>query len=135
VPADAEIVIVHDAARPLATAHLFEAVVGAIVDGADGAIPGVPITDTVKQVAEGCVVATVDRANLVTVQTPQAFRAAALRVAHFEHVEATDDAALLERNGHRVVVVPGEATNIKITDPGDLAIAARLLADRRAVTP
>ena len=82
VPADAEIVVVHDAARPLAGADLFERTVAAVRGGADAAIPGVPVTDTVKQVEDGRVVATVDRSRLVAVQTPQAFRAAVLRRAH-----------------------------------------------------
>ena len=99
VPADAEIVVVHDAARPLAGADLFQRTVAAVRAGADAAIPGVPVTDTVKQVEDGRVVATVDRSRLVAVQTPQAFRAAVLRRAHAGDPEATDDAALVEALG------------------------------------
>jgi 2-C-methyl-D-erythritol 4-phosphate cytidylyltransferase len=112
--------------------ELFHSVIDAIVDGADGAVPGIAVTDTIKQVRDGVVVATLDRTTLVAVQTPQAFTAASLRAAHDSGAEATDDAALLERTGHRVVVVAGEATNIKITDSGDLDLAARLLSDRSA---
>ena len=88
---DDTVVVVHDAARPFATPTLFDAVIAAVRSGADGAVPGLPITDTVKQVgATVRVVATLDRAHLVTVQTPQAFRLPALRAAHRD-----------ERRGHR----------------------------------
>ncbi|HVC24373.1 MAG TPA: 2-C-methyl-D-erythritol 4-phosphate cytidylyltransferase [Acidimicrobiales bacterium] len=122
VPASADVVLVHDAARPLATPALFAAVVEAIVSGASGAIPGVPVSDTVKRVAAGRVVETLDRDVLVAVQTPQAFRADVLRAAHAGTPEATDDAGLLELIGEHVAVVPGEATNVKITSPEDLAL-------------
>ena len=133
VPADAEIVVVHDAARPLAGADLFERTVAAVRGGADAAIPGVPVTDTVKQVDDGRVVATVDRSRLVAVQTPQAFRAAVLRRAHAGNTdaggpEATDDAALVEALGGCVVVVDGDPRNIKLTSPDDLLVARALLA-------
>lgn len=121
VPEDAEVVVVHDAARPFAAPALFEAVVAAVRDGADGAVPGVPLADTVKRVAGSQVVATLDRDELVAVQTPQAFTAAALRRAHSRAGEATDDAALVEAAGGRVVVVPGDPANAKITLRSDLA--------------
>lgn len=131
VPADADIVCVHDAARPLATAALFEAVVAAVRAGADGAVPALPVTDTVKVVdPSGAVVSTPDRSTLVTVQTPQAFAASVLRAAHASGAEGTDDAALVEQAGGRVVVVTGESWNHKITDPADLDRARALLADR-----
>jgi 2-C-methyl-D-erythritol 4-phosphate cytidylyltransferase len=124
VPPDASddsVIVVHDAARPFATAELFDAVIGAVRSGADGAVPGLPLTDTVKQVDDaGAVIATLDRSRLVTVQTPQAFRLSTLRDAHRGGADATDDAALVEANGGRVVVVPGEDTNRKITTPRDL---------------
>ncbi|MGD9702916.1 MAG: 2-C-methyl-D-erythritol 4-phosphate cytidylyltransferase [Acidimicrobiia bacterium] len=124
VPEDATIVCVHDAARPFATAELFAAVISAIRDGADGAVPAVPVADTIKVVdANGVVTATPDRASLVAVQTPQAFRADILRRAHAGGGEGTDDAALVERLGGRVVVVAGSASNRKITHPEDLAWA------------
>ncbi len=128
VPADAEIVVVHDAARPLATESLFAAVLDAVREGADGAVPGLPVADTVKRTADGIVIATVPREDLVTVQTPQAFRAAVLRAAHEREPEGTDDAAVVESAGGRVAVVPGERTNLKITDPEDLDLAAEHLA-------
>jgi 2-C-methyl-D-erythritol 4-phosphate cytidylyltransferase len=120
VPPEAHIVIVHDAARPFAAPALFEAVVAAVRDGADGAVPGVPLADTIKRVADGRVVATLDRSELVAVQTPQAFAAAALRRAHAAGGEATDDAALVEAASGVVAVVPGDPANTKITRRADL---------------
>lgn len=130
VPPHADVVAVHDAARPLATVELFTAAIDAVRAGADGAICAVAVTDTVKRVAEGQVVETVDRRHLVSVQTPQAFHAAALRAAHAGNAEATDDAALVEAAGGRVVVVPGAPHNLKVTNPDDLAVAAALLERR-----
>jgi 2-C-methyl-D-erythritol 4-phosphate cytidylyltransferase len=129
VPGSATIVCVHDAARPLATEALYHAVVAAVHDGADAAVPGVPVTDTVKEIdAAGWVVRTPERASLVAVQTPQAFRAEVLRRAHADEGEGTDDATLVERLGGRVRVVPGEATNRKLTHPDDLVWAEAQLA-------
>ena len=133
VPDEATIICVHDAARPLATPDLFVAVIEAVRAGADGAVPAVAVTDTIKIVDDsGLVVATPDRGTLVAVQTPQAFRAGVLRRAHAEGGDGTDDAALVERLGGRVVVVPGEAWNRKITEPDDLVWARRWLAERTA---
>jgi len=125
VPPEADVVVVHDAARPLATRELFRAVVDAVVAGADGAIPGVPVVDTVKRVRSGRVVETLDRSELVAVQTPQAFRAGLLRRAHEGEPDATDDAALVEALGSSIVVVQGEYHNLKLTSPDDLATAER----------
>ncbi len=122
VPEEAVIVVIHDAVRPLASAALFQAVVGAIADGIDGAIPGLPMLDTVKLVDGGVVQRTLDRRAVVRVQTPQAFRASALRRAHEGEPDATDDAALVESAGGTIVVVPGEEGNLKITSPEDLAL-------------
>jgi len=127
VPETAGVVVVHDAARPLATRALFDAVIEAVQRDADAAIPGLPVADTVKRVDGTQVVETVDRAHLVTVQTPQAFRADVLRRVHSAGGDATDDAALVEASGGKVVVVPGEPSYIKITDPTDLLVAAALL--------
>jgi 2-C-methyl-D-erythritol 4-phosphate cytidylyltransferase len=128
VPGDAEVIVVHDAARPLASAALFEAVVGAVRAGAEGAVPGVALSDTVKAIDGGAVTETLDRARLVAVQTPQAFEASSLRTAHAPGGEATDDAALVEAIGGRVVVVPGEAANAKITTQHDLLVARAVVA-------
>jgi 2-C-methyl-D-erythritol 4-phosphate cytidylyltransferase len=125
VPESADVVVVHDAARPLASRELFRAVVDAVLDGADGAIPGIAVADTIKRVRNGHVLETLVRSELVAVQTPQAFRAASLRLAHGDEPEATDDASLLENLGLSVAVVPGEYHNLKLTSPEDLAIAER----------
>jgi 2-C-methyl-D-erythritol 4-phosphate cytidylyltransferase len=130
-----EIVVVHDAARPLADEAMFDRVIAAVREGADGAVPGIPIADTVKQVdADGTVTGTVPREALVAVQTPQAFRADVLRAAHSSRPAGTDDAAVVEDAGGRVVVVAGAAENFKITEPADLDRAGEVLA-RRAVAP
>jgi 2-C-methyl-D-erythritol 4-phosphate cytidylyltransferase len=129
VPETAEVIIVHDAARPLASDILFQAVIDAVTaGGAGGAIPGLPVSDTIK-VIDGTrtVTATLDRAALVAVQTPQAFAAALLRRAHADGGEATDDAALVEALGATVRVVPGDPHNLKITTPADLDRAEHLL--------
>jgi len=133
VPSDATIVCVHDAARPFASPVIFQRVISAVVDGADAAVPGVAVVDTIKQVNESeVVVGTPRRETLRAVQTPQAFRASSLRRAHEQGGEGTDDAALIERIGGEVVVVEGEVVNRKITSPEDLewavAHANRLLA-------
>ncbi|HEX2040568.1 MAG TPA: 2-C-methyl-D-erythritol 4-phosphate cytidylyltransferase [Acidimicrobiales bacterium] len=117
VPDDAEVIVVHDAARPWASPALFRAVVDAVHDGA---VPALRLSDTVKRVEGDRVVETLDRATLVAVQTPQAFRADVLRKAHASGAEATDDAALVEQLGGVVVVVPGEPGNRKITHAGDV---------------
>jgi 2-C-methyl-D-erythritol 4-phosphate cytidylyltransferase len=132
VPADADIVVVHDAARPLASPLLFAAVIRAVRSGADAAVPALAVTDTVKRVEGDRVIETVPREALVVVQTPQAFRAEALRYAHASHVEskgadASDDAMLVERSGGVVKIVAGETRNLKITVPDDLEVAAGLI--------
>jgi 2-C-methyl-D-erythritol 4-phosphate cytidylyltransferase / 2-C-methyl-D-erythritol 2,4-cyclodiphosphate synthase len=124
VPADAEIVLVHDAARPFADGALFDRVIAAVRDGADAVVPGIALADTVKQVDErGVVVATPDRSTLRAVQTPQGFRADALRAAHAGGGDGTDDAQLVEAAGGTVVVVEGDDANRKITVGDDLAWA------------
>lgn len=128
VPPTATIICVHDGARPFADEDLFRRVIAAVAHGADGAVPGVAVADTIKQVdGTGTVVETPARSDLVAVQTPQAFRADVLRAAHTSpgplRDSATDDAALVEAGGGRVVVVPGDIANRKITDPADLSWA------------
>lgn len=127
VPDEAEVIVVHDAARPLASVALFQGVVRAVRAGADGAVPGVSLSDTVKLVEDGAVTETLDRARLVAVQTPQAFNAGALRRAHAGEGEGTDDASLVEALGGRVVIVPGEDANAKITTQHDLLVARALV--------
>ncbi len=132
VPPGAGVIVVHDAARPLASVALFESVIAAVADGADGAIPGIPVSDTLKRTVASTggarhVTSTVDREGVVAVQTPQAFRAAILRRAHKDGGESTDDAALVEEGGGTVVVVDGEPGNLKVTSPSDIERAAYLL--------
>lgn len=123
VPQEATVILVHDAARPLASVELFGAVVAAVLAGADAAVPVVPVVDALRSRHGG----SVDRSALVAVQTPQGFRAGALRAAHMGAPEATDDAALVEAAGGRLVLVDGERTNLKITERTDLLVAAAIL--------
>ncbi len=128
VPASAQLVAVHDAARPLARPALWKAVLDAVAAGADGAIPAAAVTDTVKEVGPGGRLVTLDRSRLVVVQTPQAFQAEVLRRAHQAGADAPDDAALVEAAGGRVVLVDGPADNLKVTSPLDLVVVAALAA-------
>jgi 2-C-methyl-D-erythritol 4-phosphate cytidylyltransferase len=131
--AESELVIVHDAARPLATASIFAACLERASRGG-AAIAATPVTDTLKRVADRTIVATVARAGLWNAQTPQAFRRDLLVSAHqralTEQIFATDDADLVERIGADVEVVECSTANLKVTTPDDLAIAHALLAAR-----
>jgi len=121
VPKNATIICVHDAARPFANEDDFARVVEAVSDGADGAVPAIPVADTIKVVDDtGQVLRTPARGSLRAVQTPQAFRAEVLRRAHASLGEGTDDAALVEAEGGKVVVVDGDVLNRKITTRDDL---------------
>jgi 2-C-methyl-D-erythritol 4-phosphate cytidylyltransferase len=128
VPESAEVIVVHDAARPLSSPWLWEAVIGAVQQGADGAVPCLAVADTIKQRQDDGRLVTLDRARLLASQTPQAFAARALRGAHAGGGEATDDAALVEAMGGKVVHVDGEPTNLKITTHVDLVLAEALIA-------
>lgn len=134
VPASAEVVVIHDAARPFASPALCSRVVVAVRSGADGAVPVVAVSDTVKRVRDGRIERTIDRATLALAQTPQAFRAELLRTAHERAagsgVSVTDDAALLEEAAD-VRAVDGEAHNVKITTPADLDRARTMAAEVR----
>lgn len=128
LPPDLDVVLVHDAARCLAPASLFERVAAAVRAGAAGAVPGLAVVDTIKVVDErGAITATPVRASLRAVQTPQGFRADLLRAAHATGVQATDDAALVEALGHEVLVVEGDERALKITTPEDLRRVERWL--------
>lgn len=118
VPEDAAVVLVHDAARPLLPPNLVRQLLDAIGRGFDGAVPAVPVADTVKRVEGDVVVETPARAELVAVQTPQAFVASVLRAAAAG--EGSDCASLVEAAGGRVAVVPGDERLLKITTPADL---------------
>jgi len=133
-PPDADPILVHDAARPLLTAELAEAVLAGL-DGVDAAIAATRVTDTTKECDdENLVLRTLDRSRLWAVQTPQVFRRAALEqalsLAAEEVAQATDEALLVERAGGRVRVVPAPAENLKVTTPLDLLVAEQLLARR-----
>ena len=130
LPSSAEIVVVHDAARPLASERIWRDVIAAVDAGADAAIPAIAVTDTVKRKGPHGRLETLERDQLVAVQTPQAFAAAALRRAHADGEEATDDAALVERGGGRVALVEGSTTNLKITSPSDLVVARAYLDNK-----
>jgi 2-C-methyl-D-erythritol 4-phosphate cytidylyltransferase len=128
VPADAVAVLVHDAARPLLPAAVIERVLGALGEGWDGVVPGLPVPDTLKRVDDdGAVLETVARDSLYSVQTPQAFPADVLRRAVAAGADATDCAALVEAAGGRVKVVPGDPLLLKVTTADDLAKIAAWL--------
>jgi 2-C-methyl-D-erythritol 4-phosphate cytidylyltransferase len=135
VSAESDLVIVHDAARPLARPELFAACLAA-AERAGAAIAAIPVADTLKRVAEGAITATIARAGLWQAQTPQAFHRPILIAAHdraaSEKTTATDDADLAERNGATVEVVDSAAPNLKVTTQADLAMAEAILASRAA---
>lgn len=123
VPERATTVLVHDAARPLASPELFTSICDAVAAGAAAAVPVIGVTDTIRhRTGEQ-----VDRDALLAVQTPQGFSARALREAHRSGAEATDDATLVEALGETVVLVDGEAHNQKLTDPIDLVTASAVI--------
>ena len=135
---EVDVVLVHDAARPLVPAELVDSVTSAVRAGAPAVVPVLVVSDTIKQVDEsGRVVATLDRSHLRAVQTPQGFSRALLQRAHESAVEegfddVTDDAGLIERIGETVVVIPGHEEALKVTRPFDLTIAEAVLARRRS---
>lgn len=141
--ADVDVVLVHDAARPLTPVGLVDAVDAAVRAGHDAVVPAVAVADTIKRVNASSVgglemvEATVDRSTLRAVQTPQGFRRWVLDAAYAAAVadgslEATDDAGLVERIGHPVAVVPGEESAFKVTRPLDLVLADAVLTQRAA---
>jgi 2-C-methyl-D-erythritol 4-phosphate cytidylyltransferase len=132
VPAEAEAVLIHDAARPLLPASVVERVLRAIGEET-GAIAAVPVADTLKRVEAHRITETVDRSALWRAQTPQGFPRSMIVEAYeragADGLAATDDAALVEQYGGRVVVVEGDTRNLKITRPEDLRLAEHLLRD------
>jgi 2-C-methyl-D-erythritol 4-phosphate cytidylyltransferase len=128
VPDSAQVVLVHDAARPLVPSAVIDRLLAALASGADAAVPGLAVTDTVKRIdADGVVIDTPERSRLMAVQTPQAVRADLFRRVCADSGDATDDAALVEAAGGRVVVVAGDPLARKVTTDDDLAwLAARL---------
>ncbi|MBW9111362.1 2-C-methyl-D-erythritol 4-phosphate cytidylyltransferase [Microbacterium ureisolvens] len=128
--ADVEVVLVHDAARALTPAEVFERVIAAVDGGAAGAIPVLPVIDTIKRVAGDEIVAAVDRAELAAAQTPQGFRRDVLDEAYDAAVaDFTDDAALVADAGHAVAAVPGHPLAFKITTAADLDRARHLITE------
>ena len=123
VPLGALVVLVHDAARPLVSDAVVERLVGPLREGYDGAVPALPVADTLKRVEDGVVAETVPREGLVRAQTPQAFLAPSLRKAFAGQIAgATDCASLVEQSGGRVAVVEGDPRLLKITTQADLAL-------------
>lgn len=133
---DVDVVLVHDAARPLAPSQLVDDVVQAVAQGADAVVPALPVADTVKRVENGRVVETLRREGLYAVQTPQGFTRELLAKAHdaavIDGFAGTDDASLAERIGATVRVVPGHPEAMKVTLPHDLTTAEQVLQDRVA---
>ncbi|HTR04153.1 MAG TPA: 2-C-methyl-D-erythritol 4-phosphate cytidylyltransferase [Thermoanaerobaculia bacterium] len=129
-PGDDDIVAIHDAARPFVSAEEVLAVLRA-AEEIGAAIAAVPVVDTIKRVADGRIVETVDRSTLYGAATPQAFRASVLRRAIASGEEATDEAALCEKRGDPVAVVPVSRRTFKITTPEDLELAEAILARRQ----
>jgi 2-C-methyl-D-erythritol 4-phosphate cytidylyltransferase len=125
---DALVVLVHDAARPLVDDAVVERVLGPLSEGFEGAVPALPIADTVKRVEGVVVVETVSRAGLVAAQTPQAFLAPALRRAYEGKLaDATDCSSLVERAGGRIAVVDGDPRLLKVTTSADLELVSSWL--------
>ena len=131
---EADVVVVHDAARPLLDPDLVERCVAGLDGGADAVIAAAPVTDTIKEAADGVVRRTLDRSVLWAVQTPQVFRRAALEAALAQPDDvlaaATDDAGLVEARGGEVRVVASSPRNLKVTTRADLEIAEMLLRER-----
>ncbi len=127
VPEEAAVVVVHDAARPLIPEDVLERVVAGLEGGWDGAVPVLPLTDTVKRGDGEAVAETVDREGLYAAQTPQAFLAESLRRAFAGERDATDCAGLVEASGGRVRLVEGDRRLVKVTTPADLDFVETLL--------
>jgi 2-C-methyl-D-erythritol 4-phosphate cytidylyltransferase/2-C-methyl-D-erythritol 2,4-cyclodiphosphate synthase len=127
VPDEAAVIVVHDAARPLIPDDVLERLLTSLNEGWDGAVPVLPLPDTVKRIDGDLVVETVDREGLALAQTPQAFVSTALRDAATAGDDATDCAALVEARGGRIKAVPGDPRLLKVTDPADLEAVERLL--------
>ena len=132
VSVDTKYVLIHDAARALATTELTNRVLLALQNGEVAVIPGVPQVDTIKSVdADGYVISTPNRADLRNIQTPQGFELTALKKAHAANGESTDDAALVEGAGIKVLVIDGEERALKITTPADLSTAYSFLGNNQ----
>tara|TARA_Y100000746_G_scaffold187395_1_gene166366 strand:- start:2839 stop:3528 length:690 start_codon:yes stop_codon:yes gene_type:complete len=122
VPNTAEIILIHDGARPLATQVLFNRVIDAVNGGADAVVPGIEVSDSLRSVRGH----EVNRSEVVAVQTPQGFKASTLRTAYLNQDEFTDDASKVEAMGVKVEIIEGESNNLKITHPVDLLVARQI---------
>lgn len=133
VPDDADLIVIHDGARPLVTPFLIDSACS-IPDGFDGVVAAIPVTDTVKKVRDASVQFTPERSTLVAVQTPQCFKSEAIKRAHRLAAEsgfdATDDSSLVERAGGRVAIIEGSRENFKVTFPDDV-LRARIVLEKR----
>lgn len=128
VPSAAQVVLVHDAARPVPVPEVWDRVLAALDAGAAAVVPAVPVADSLRHIEDG----PMDRERVLAVQTPQGFRAEVLRRAHADGPEGTDDASLVEAAGEKVVLVDGDPNNLKLTTADDLAVAEVLCARRAA---
>lgn len=131
VPRDAEVIVIHDAAHPLAGPNLFTAVVDAVRSGADGAVPGLSVREAVRVVRDGWMLGDLERSMIVLVQMPQAYKASILRRAHADAPEVVEDSLLVRRLGGRVRVVAGDPVNIHVATTADLEVVSAIARDRQ----
>lgn len=131
VPSPTSVVVIHDAAHPLAPRRLLEAVVAAVRAGADAAVPGLPVVEALRRVGDGWMGADVERTDLVRVQMPQAFAAGILRRVHAGEPESVEDSLLVRRAGGRVRVLPGDPGNLHVTTRADLTLARAIVRGSR----
>lgn len=122
LPADTEIVVIADAAHPLASQSLYRALIDKVRCGADGAVPGLPPLEIIQRVRHARVTETVPKDDLVMTQTPQAFRFDLLQTAHRDLPETVDDSSLLVELGHQIQVIPGEPWNLHVSTPAELTV-------------
>jgi 2-C-methyl-D-erythritol 4-phosphate cytidylyltransferase len=129
IPSSARIIVISDAAHPLAGPSLFSSVIDAVRNGYDGAVPALPVTEVIKRVQGDRVLETLPSRDLVSTQTPQAFRAEILRAGHAQEADAAEDSLLVESIGGYVTVVPGDPRNLHVTTAADLEMAAHLIEE------
>ena len=131
IPGSARLILIHDAAHPLASRALFLSLLDAMEDPTvDAALPVVPAVDTVMRIGDSGVSETIRREGLVVVQTPQVFRADVLRAAHLQGGDVSDDSVLVQRAGAKIKTIPGEVGNLHMTTKEDLPTISRLLDAR-----
>jgi 2-C-methyl-D-erythritol 4-phosphate cytidylyltransferase len=133
VPPEADDIVVHDAAHPMATPALVRALLSRLRDGFDAVAPIKPLTDPLKRVADGRIVDTVPRENVWTTQSPAAFRAETLRAVYRNGEDSAEDLILVEKYGGTIGTIPGEAWNIHVTTSKDLEVVSLLMEARRSL--